>query len=108
VLAPLPFQDPTDNAILEIRPEMITVDYKPICPECLFRLDERDTFLGWYRWKCPECNFHATNRRSFGSEMKQATLLAREEFRKVKAGEESKTLRLKKGYATLFKSLKKA
>lgn len=108
VLPPLAWQNPTNDAILQIRPERITVDYNPICPECSFRLDERDTFLGWYRWKCPECNFHTTNRRSFSSEMKRATLLAREEFRKVKAGEESKTLRPKKGYATLFKSLRKA
>lgn len=45
-LLPLPWEKKTTDEILHARPDRITVDYRPICPTCLFRLDERDTFFG--------------------------------------------------------------
>ena len=82
--------------------ERFTVDYTPLCPECSHRLDEWDTFFGWYRWSCPDCSFKKSFMRSFGTEMKHATLLARDEIKMMRAGQESEFLTLKKGYEADF------
>jgi hypothetical protein len=100
-------QGPIDE-LKRTRPEKFSVGYTPLCPECLRRLDEWDTFFGWYRWTCPDCSFKKSFRRSFSTEMKRATLLAREEIRKVRSGQESESLVLKKGYEAAFGPMKKA
>ena len=96
------------DGLKRTRPEKITVGYWPLCPECYRRLNEWDTIFGWYRWTCPDCSFKKSFKRSFRTEMKRATLLAREEIKNMSSGQESGSLLLKKGYEEAFGPTKKA
>lgn len=96
-----PQEDPKKH-LLKVDLNDIKTYYSPFCPECCTPLEERDTFFSFYLWECKKCKFKKRSIRGFDFERKKATLIAREEFEKIKNGNFSNVFVINKEYKSLF------
>lgn len=79
--------------LLKIKPNDIVL-LGPLCPKCGELFEESENFFGRYIWECTECEFKKKNKYSYHDEKKKALLIAREEFKKFRAGLEPKNIQL--------------
>lgn len=74
--SPIQSANSYEKALSSTAPESIEIDCPPRCPHCKTELEEKQRFLGGYRWICVGCDFSKNNKESFYKEADRAKRLA--------------------------------
>lgn len=61
-----------EKALTSIDPKSIEIDVPPRCPHCKTELEEKQRFLGGYKWICVGCDFSKNNKDRFYKEADRA------------------------------------
>ncbi len=76
ILHPCKSSKSYEEALISIDIESIEIDVPPRCPHCKTKLEEKQRFLGGYKWICVGCDFSKNNKDSFYKEEDRAKMRA--------------------------------